>query len=326
MRRVSVFFLMAIFFMLSGCKDDSVKIMYNVDVNTLHLPVAEKLGYFKQHNINLVSSHSSASKFSMDALIAGSVDYAVLVDMNFAVNLFNNDNLVVLSELSEPISSIKILAKKDRGILRGEDLKGKKIGVLFGVNIHLFLIKYLEDMGLTVDDVRLVNMRPPDYIADFRNPNGTIDAIITWQPNIFRLQKELGDNLIVLTEDNDKYWKYYLLLVTTKEHLSKNRDEAMNMVRAVVEADEFISANPDKAIKLLADFLLMSENEVASFYHETQYRVQLTHNIIDVIQYNIDWLNSEFYSDKIPVYYNTNEFSSSILKEISPERYSLQNE
>lgn len=318
------FFVLACFLtVLFSCQDQPTTIMYNVDVNTLHFPVAEKLGLFDEFDIHLQSSHSSASKFSMDALNAGAVDYAVIVDMNMAVNLFDRDNLIILAELSEPITSIKIVGRKDRGILSGDDLRNKNIGVLFGVNIHLFLLKYLEEYGLDENDVNLINMRPPDYIADFRNPNGKIDAIITWQPNIFNLQKEMGDNLVVLTDDSDKYWKYRLLFVTTRQHYNRHPDEAYRMLKALSKADSIINSDSELAKQVLADFLLMNKNDISEFFFETQYSLQLTNTLLHAIEYNIEWLHEYFYSDRTPVSFNLNSLVSPTLNKVNPAAYKI---
>ena len=276
-----------------------VRIMDPIEANNLHIPVADRMGFFRDEGLNVEMSHTSAGKFAMDAVNAGGVDYGVVVDMNVAHTLFVSNDVSILSEIAEPTRAIKILGRRDHGVTEAKDLVGKKLGVLFGVNIHLFVLRYLEDHGIDPQQVELVNLKPQDAVVAFHR--GDLDAVITWQPHVYRLQSELGDRVVVLTDDNEKYWTYKMILVAKKSYLENNGEEAIKILRALVRADDFIKSNTPKAQEILADILNLSVEEVKSFYDEIHFEVQISPRLLPMLRTEVDWLQDTLLNGKEPV-------------------------
>jgi ABC-type nitrate/sulfonate/bicarbonate transport system substrate-binding protein len=99
-----------------------VRIMDPIEANNLHIPVADRMGFFRDEGLNVEMSHTSAGKFAMDAVNAGGVDYGVVVDMNVAHTLFVSNDVSILSEIAEPTRAIKILGRRDHGVTEAKDL------------------------------------------------------------------------------------------------------------------------------------------------------------------------------------------------------------
>ena len=265
----------------------SVKIVDPHEASNIHVTLAKDLGFFKTHGIDADVSYTSAGKLAMDAVNGNGVQYGVVVDMNVAQTLYRSDDVVVLCEISESAGSIKLLARVDHGIKTAADLKGKKIAVLFGVNIHVFLDKYLKGKGIK-GEVELVNLQPPQAAAALRT--GAVDAAILWQPTVYKLQKELGDRLITLTDDPTNYWSYKMLLAAKRSYFEKHKDEARRMVESLVEADDYIRSHPDDAQAFLAKHLELELDAVRGFYKENHYEVRLTQRLLDMMSEEVLWL------------------------------------
>lgn len=303
-------------------RSSPIRVMDPVEANNLHVPLADQLGYFQSRGLNVEVSGTSAGKFAMDALNAGGVDYAVVVEMNVAQTLFQHDDIAILCEIAEPTRAIKVLGRRDRGIEGPEDIRGKKIGVLFGVNIHLFITRYLEDLGVSSDEVELVNLRPPDAVAAFRK--GDVDVVITWQPHVHKLQDELGENVIVLTENASKYWTYKMILVTKRSYLERHRSEASEIVSALVQADEFIRDNRDEAIGILSKHINLNSDSVESFFDEIDFEVRITARLLEMIAVEVDWLSGTMLQGREPVTRDFHLLISDELRDVDPARFRLQ--
>jgi len=98
------------------------------------------------------------------------------------------------------------------GISRIEDLRGKKVAVFKGTNLHLAAVRALADHGLKEKDVKLINL-------DFAGTNAAlasrdIDAAFSYV-GLFDL-RDRGLTQIVWSahEDNFKYTRQTALLVT----------------------------------------------------------------------------------------------------------------
>lgn len=116
---------------------------------------------------------------SMDAFAAGKLD---------AVAMTNGDTLVTGATGAQGVMIIindfsngNDMVVAQPGIKSVADLKGKKVGVEVGFVGHLLLLNALEKVGLSEDDVELVNVptnETPQVLA-----SGDVDAIVAWQPN-----------------------------------------------------------------------------------------------------------------------------------------------
>ncbi|RBW43447.1 ABC transporter substrate-binding protein [Psychromonas sp. B3M02] len=116
---------------------------------------------------------------SLDAFAAGKLD---------AVGMTNGDALVIGSTGAKGImilvndySNGNDMVVANPGINSLKELKGKKIGVEVGYVSHLMLLDALEKVGMTENDVELVNVptnETPQVLA-----SGDVDAIVAWQPS-----------------------------------------------------------------------------------------------------------------------------------------------
>src|SRR5215204_6196692 len=83
-----------------------------------------------------------------------------------------------------------ILLPKDSPIATVADLKGKKIALNKGSNVHYLLVRALEKAGLKYADVELVFLPPAGARAAFEK--GAIDAWVIWEPYRAAAEMSLG--------------------------------------------------------------------------------------------------------------------------------------
>jgi sulfonate transport system substrate-binding protein len=73
-----------------------------------------------------------------------------------------------------------ILVPKDSPIKSVADLKGKKVALNKGSNVHYLLVKLLEKAGINYADIQPVFLAPADARAAFER--GSVDAWVIWDP------------------------------------------------------------------------------------------------------------------------------------------------
>jgi len=301
-----------------------IRIMDGLSVHSLHVLVAEKKGLFAEAGLEAEVSYCAIGKFCMDALNSGGVDFAGVVEMNIAQTLFTHDDIAILTEYSQPIRAVKFLGRADRGIKTIADLEGKKIGVFFGVNIHVFAVRALQAAGVPLDTVELINLKPPEAAAAFIS--GSIDAVVTWQPIVDSILQKVGEHTIMLTDDAERYWSWKLIIATRRSYLEKHAEEAKRLVRAIIEADSFIANHPEEAYAIFAQARDLEANKVALFASEIEYRVQITPRLIEMIDFETRWLPEylpQFFGGKQPVTRDIRSLIAPILKDIKPDAWKL---
>ncbi|HUD89083.1 MAG TPA: sulfonate ABC transporter substrate-binding protein [Xanthobacteraceae bacterium] len=73
-----------------------------------------------------------------------------------------------------------ILVPKDSPITSLAELKGKKIALNKGSNVHYLLVKLLDKVGIKYSDITPVFLAPADARAAFER--GSVDAWVIWDP------------------------------------------------------------------------------------------------------------------------------------------------
>lgn len=101
-----------------------------------------------------------------------------------------------------------ILVQKESTIKSVADLKGKKIGLNKGSNVHFMLVRALDKAGLKYSDIEPVFLPPADGRAAFEK--GAIDAWVIWEPYRTTAEVTLGARTLVdgtgLVSNNDYFF------------------------------------------------------------------------------------------------------------------------
>jgi sulfonate transport system substrate-binding protein len=87
-----------------------------------------------------------------------------------------------------------ILVPKDSPVRTVADLRGKKIGLNKGSNVHYLLVRALDKAGLKYTDVEVVSLPPAAGRAAFEK--GAIDAWVIWEPYRAAAEMSLGARTI----------------------------------------------------------------------------------------------------------------------------------
>ncbi|MDQ0016566.1 sulfonate transport system substrate-binding protein [Variovorax boronicumulans] len=87
-----------------------------------------------------------------------------------------------------------ILVTKDSPIRSVADLKGKKVALNKGSNVHYLLVKQLEKNGLKLSDIQPVYLAPADGRAAFESRN--VDAWVIWDPFQAAAEKATGARVL----------------------------------------------------------------------------------------------------------------------------------
>ena len=83
-----------------------------------------------------------------------------------------------------------IIVPKDSALRSVADLKGRKVALNKGSNVHYLLVKALEKAGLRYTDVQTVFLPPADARAAFER--GSVDAWVIWDPFLAAAERQIG--------------------------------------------------------------------------------------------------------------------------------------
>lgn len=299
--------------------DKTVRITDCLNVANVHVLIADKEGFFKNEGLKVNVTYSAVGKLCMDTLVNGGADYAGVTEMNLAQMMFSDPDYKIIAEMSESLTGIKILGRKDKGTSTPADLRGKKIALFVGVNIHVIATKILEEAGIPLNEVQFVNLKPADAATAFIN--GDVDAVVTWEPLLSRINDTLGDKAVQLVPDTSKYWTYKMVLTTKASYLQANGKEAAAVLRALLKADDFIISHPDVTADLVSKQLSLDRAKVPAYLAEIHHEIRMTDQLVPMMDYEAQWYSKvipEFRNTKL-VMANSTPFISHILDPLLPK-------
>ena len=137
-----------------------------------------------------------------------------------------------------------MVARKASGVKKVADLKGKKIGVPFTSTTHFHTLVALEAAKLNPNDVRILNMRPPEIAAAWQR--GDIDATFIWNPV---LDKVKADGVVLtssgkISKETGK--ATFDGVVAQRDWAKANQDFVVKFIKAVAAADDDYRKNKGK--------------------------------------------------------------------------------
>ena len=215
-----------------------------------HLPIT--------HSTPLVMAHEKNSgefddftlevvKFSSwpeltEALFAGRIDGAVML---FELALAGRQRGIPIKAVALGHRDGNVMVTRPE-IASVSDLAGKRVAIPSRFSVHHVLLhKALQDAGLSLEDVELVEMAPPDMMAALAG--NEIAAYLVAEP--FGAIAEVKGVGKVLLESQD-IWvdSTCCVLVLNEEVLRDNPKAAGELTAALLEAGREAEENPGKAV------------------------------------------------------------------------------
>lgn len=136
----------------------------------------------------------TAGPVQLEALNVGSIDFG---DVGEAPPIFAQAAGAPLAYVATTLprpQSEAVLVPKGSAIRTVAELKGKKVALNKGSNVHYFIVKLLEKHGLAYSDLNLVYLPPADARAAFEK--GSVDAWVIWDPFLAAAEKSLEARIL----------------------------------------------------------------------------------------------------------------------------------
>jgi sulfonate transport system substrate-binding protein len=140
-----------------------------------------------------------------------------------------------------------ILVAKDSPIKAVAELKGKKVALNKGSNVHYLLVKLLEKNGLKFSDVQAVYLPPADARAAFESK--AVDAWVIWDPFQAAAEKATGARVLADGTALVNNYQYYL---GEREYVGKNPKVIQALFDDAVAQGRWLKANLKQAAEIIA--------------------------------------------------------------------------
>jgi NitT/TauT family transport system substrate-binding protein len=281
----TLFVIVALFifgFVFVSCESNGTVVREKVEVGVsksfLSLPVyvAQKQGFFSEEGLNVTVKGYGSGKKATEALFAGEVDISTVADIPVVFNSFKRQDFCIFTTMQYSDSLIKMIARKDKGIKTGADLREKKVGTNKGTTSHFFLAVFLIHNQLSVSDMKIINMKMRDLPSALKN--GEVDAISVWEPHTQKAKELLGDNAIEL--EGSEILRTNGHFATMKRFDQEHQQILQKFLRALDQATTFIKNEREKSQEIAAASLNLSRDTMNAAWDEIVFEIFLDQSLL----------------------------------------------
>ncbi|QJD84447.1 ABC transporter substrate-binding protein [Cohnella herbarum] len=228
--------------------------------------LAENQGFFEQEGIKFKSTMFPVEGNVAPALINGSIDIGGFGDtpsitlasqfqdlrMVSFLNIFKG--FAIMANKKGDFKTYEQFLKesndpKQAAIETGKQLKGKSIVTTSGAAFYMVLEQALVNAGLTMDDVKLIDMEPDVGVSAFIS--GTGDFYLGGLPQREKLQGE-GYPALISGDEIGPGAVMLAGLATTKKYADKNPETIKSLQKVWFKTMDYMKSNPDEAYAFLA--------------------------------------------------------------------------
>lgn len=254
--------------------------------------IAKEKGFFEDEfekdNVKVETYNFANGPAGNEAFTAGELDFFNgMGDQPFISGVGNGIPISVLSALNEQGKGNAIIVKKNSGIDKIKDLKGKKIGVYIGTQQHKAWLQKLSEAGLAESDVEFVNLTNfSEQYAAFEKDE--IDCFFATTYNYNSINDGSVKNI-----GNFEEFPSRCYLVGSTEFIKKYPEITKRFFKVLKRGQDYLEKNPEDSYKILSKVSNLSFDEVKISTEETKVYLSLDDEVKKGISDTYDFLKEQ---------------------------------
>lgn len=183
----------------------------------------------------------------LEGLNVGSIDFGTVGEAPPIFAQAAGADLVYVANQPPAPAGEAIVVPKGSPLKTVADLKGKKVALNKGSNVHYLLVKALEKAGLQYADVQTVFLPPADARAAFER--GAVDAWVIWDPFLAAAEKQIGARQLADGKGLVSNHQFYL---AARGYADRHPQVIQAAIEELGKLDRWAASNAKAVAELLA--------------------------------------------------------------------------
>ena len=269
---------------------------------------------FQRRGLEVTFREYEGGSLALEALVNGGIEIAVCTEFALALRSFARDNLRAIGTVATANNS-ELIARVDRGILRPQDLEGRRVGVSRGMNTEFLLGSFLAFHGLRLEDSQIIDLRPSGLVAALAA--GEIDAASLYPPFSYQAKARLGGQSLSWSTQGGQ--EYFFLLTTTTDLLEARSGAITSVLAAMLEAEAYLKRHNAGARELLARKFQLAPEQLAERLAQIRFQVGLHQDLLTMMEDEAHWAvaNGAVRAEEVPNLFQV--LSLELLEKLKPE-------
>jgi len=191
----------------------------------------------------------------LEGLNVGAIDFGFTGETPPVFAQAAGANLVYIANEPASPTAEAILVPKDSPLHKVADLKGKKVALNKGSNVHYLLVRALQEAGLTYGDITPVYLSPADARAAFEQ--GSVDAWVIWDPFDAAAEQQLQARTL---RDGQGIVDNYQFYLATRDFATAHPQVITALINQIRLVDKKATDDPQAVTRQIAPLLGLPEN------------------------------------------------------------------
>lgn len=280
--------------------------------------IADAQHFFADNGLNVSIKVYDAGLFAVDDILNGRNDLAVATEFVIVDKALKQEKLYSIGSIAK-YQIHYLIGRKDKGIGNISDLRGKRIGYAKGTSGEFYLTRFLEIHGIDISDVALIDIKPSNYAEAIEN--GTVDAILVWDPYTDDIKKRLGSNMISWPAQSGQlgYWN-----VICRDDWAANHPELISrFLKSIDQAEIYATNHPEESKAIIQKQRNYDDTYIATTWSNTQFYLSLDQSLIIAMEDEARWMIYNNLTDMKTSPDFRNYIYTKGLEEIEPESVNI---
>jgi NitT/TauT family transport system substrate-binding protein len=253
-------------------------------VNSLII-IADDQGYFTDNGLNVTIRDYPSGAAAVEGLVRGESDIATSTEFVLVGRALSHQPLSGFASIDR-FQQIHLLGRRDRGIADFSDLGGKRIGLPQKTAAEFYLGRFLQLHAMNLGDVEMVNV-PPAQAADAIS-EGSVDAVVAWQPNVDSIMLRMGTNVVDWPVQGSQ--PAYCVAVAQDSWIAANPGSIDRFLAALRSAEEFTANKPDESRDIVRKRLSYGSQYISEIWPDHQFSVTLDQSLVLAMEDEARWM------------------------------------
>jgi len=218
----------------------------SANVSYANMYVAQGAGILKKYGIDGPIKLFDVGYLGTEATLAGQTDVSGIVEFPF-LGFFAKGAKIITVAVDAAGAGLRIVVPS--AIQQPQDLRNKRIGLIFGSTAEYAFSLYMTRYGLDKGEVKVINISAADLAASL--VRGYIDGFVWIEPAVSNAFNILGDKIHMLSPGIETVYFGRSYLTMLRPWAERNRKHVEDYLRALIEANEFILRHPRETAEIV---------------------------------------------------------------------------